>query len=438
MSEAISIQVVSTSGGPRVTVSISPDATVLEFKHELHKLTDVPLEEQRLIYRGRILKDEDTLQSYGVADECVFHLARKRQTATPATQPVASPPPVPPSTPQANPLPEGLNGIQEAVLNSVLNNPEVLQTFMRNNPTFQQLLDQNPELAHAMNNPELIRESLRLLNNPNLMQEHMRNVDRAMSNLESIPGGFNALRQIYENVQEPLLNSAQNRSPDNPFSALFNQPQSNAPRAANPPTSGAINTEPLPNPWAPVTSAPPSGQAGETGTGDPFAALAGGALPGNLTPEQMREMMQDPSVQQMTQSLLSSPGVMEQMADSLPGMREMMNSPGAREVFSNPETIRNMMNPENLQAMRQLLQSVQTLQRGGLGPLLNLPQGGDVASLLGGMTGSQPVADPETAYANQLQQLQEMGFFDRDANIRALQATGGNVSAAVERLLSQL
>jgi ubiquilin len=29
-----------------------------------------------------------------------------------------------------------------------------------------------------------------------------------------------------------------------------------------------------------------------------------------------------------------------------------------------------------------------------------------------------------------------MGFFDREANIRHLQATGGNVNAAVERLLS--
>ena len=33
--------------------------------------------------------------------------------------------------------------------------------------------------------------------------------------------------------------------------------------------------------------------------------------------------------------------------------------------------------------------------------------------------------------------LQDMGFFDRDANIRALHATGGNVNAAVDRLLSQ-
>lgn len=145
--------------------------------------------------------------------------------------------------------------------------------------------------------------------------------------------------------------------------------------------------------------------------------------------------MQNPAVTQMAASLLSSPDIMRRMEESIPGMREMMNSnPGTREALSNPDTLQNMLNPENLQAIRQLQQSLQTLQRGGLGPLF----GGDMASLLGGMGGQQPVADPETAYANQLQQLQEMGFFDRDANLRALQATGGNVSAAVERLLSQL
>ena len=55
------------------------------------------------------------------------------------------------------------------------------------------------------------------------------------------------------------------------------------------------------------------------------------------------------------------------------------------------------------------------------------------------MGGAQnPVADarpPEEAYASQLQQLKDMGFFDEAQNIRALQATFGNVSAAIERLL---
>lgn len=60
---------------------------------------------------------------------------------------------------------------------------------------------------------------------------------------------------------------------------------------------------------------------------------------------------------------------------------------------------------------------------------------------MGGMGGfgmPPPVADPATAYASQIQQLQDMGFPDRDANVRALQATGGNVNAAVDRLLQGL
>jgi ubiquilin len=45
---------------------------------------------------------------------------------------------------------------------------------------------------------------------------------------------------------------------------------------------------------------------------------------------------------------------------------------------------------------------------------------------------------PEQLYASQLSQLQEMGFLDTQENVRALVAVGGNVNAAVERLLGNL
>ena len=64
--------------------------------------------------------------------------------------------------------------------------------------------------------------------------------------------------------------------------------------------------------------------------------------------------------------------------------------------------------------------------------------GGLGGGLGAGFGAPAAVADPETAYASQLQQLQDMGFFDRQTNIQALQATGGNVNAAVDRLLSQM
>ena len=34
-----------------------------------------------------------------------------------------------------------------------------------------------------------------------LMREQVRNMDRAMSNIESMPGGFNALRQFHSTMQ---------------------------------------------------------------------------------------------------------------------------------------------------------------------------------------------------------------------------------------------
>lgn len=47
-----------------------------------------------------------------------------------------------------------------------------------------------------------------------------------------------------------------------------------------------------------------------------------------------------------------------------------------------------------------------------------------------------PAANPEELYATQLTQLNDMGFSNREQNIRALQAAFGNVQAAVDRLLS--
>lgn len=44
----------------------------------------------------------------------------------------------------------------------------------------------------------------------------------------------------------------------------------------------------------------------------------------------------------------------------------------------------------------------------------------------------------EQHFASQLQQMREMGFFDTDACIAALRATGGNVSAALDRLLNDV
>lgn len=87
---------------------------------------------------------------------------------------------------------------------------------------------------------------------------------------------------------------------------------------------------------------------------------------------------------------------------------------------------------------------------GALAQMLNA--GGDMGGMgnpFGGMGGfgggfgsppaqpaQQDTRPPEERFASQLTQLQEMGFVNGQANIRALLACGGNVQAAIEYILN--
>lgn len=141
---------------------------------------------------------------------------------------------------------------------NLMNNPEIMRSMIMNNPQMNELIDRNPELAHILNDPSTLRQTLEAARNPELMREMMRNTDRAMSNIEASPEGFNMLRRMYENVQEPFLNAttmagdARNDTGSNPFAALLGTqgggPTSTGSEATA--NSPAPNTNPLPNPWA--------------------------------------------------------------------------------------------------------------------------------------------------------------------------------------------
>lgn len=65
--EAIEVNVnIRCSNGSKFSVKTSLDSTVSEFKAVVAQNCDVPAEQQRLIYKGRILKDDQTLVSYGI------------------------------------------------------------------------------------------------------------------------------------------------------------------------------------------------------------------------------------------------------------------------------------------------------------------------------------------------------------------------------------
>ena len=134
---------------------------------------------------------------------------------------------------------------------------------------------------------------MEIARNPSRLQEMTRNMDRQMSNLESMPGGQVGagatitittttslsltttpsltttlspqaiLQRMYRDVQEPVLNAM---GGPNPFQDLRGQ------AAAPAPTPSTETTAPAPNPWAPPAGATPAT------TGAPPAPGLGAAL----------------------------------------------------------------------------------------------------------------------------------------------------------------
>lgn len=547
------------------TVQVPEGASVRQLKEAVEKKFNAPYEQLCIIFAGRIVKDDDTLQQHGIKDGLTVHLViksanRPQQDSTSATPSSPSstaaraapnvPTDAPPSsvdggrsTPQA---PLNLGGIgalgglsgfglgsthfvemqqrmQREMINnpemmrqlmdspfvqSLMSNPEVMRSLIMNNPQMQDLMERNPEVTHMLNNPELMRQTMELARNPAMMQELMRSQDRAMSNLESIPGGFSALQRMYRDIQEPMLSAAQESMGSNPFASLVTN------SAGENVQQGRENTDPLPNPWAspnsasnPPTTGDASSSANPAATSQtPAAGMFGSpgmqSLLQQMTqnPQLMSNMLQAPYMSTMLQSLSANPELTQQIIGNNPmfannpqlqaSMSNMM--PVLLQQMQNPEMQNAMTNPRVLEALGQIQNGLSQLQQespniyssvtglgslpptmtglpipsatspasnpaspaattttttsnGGItsagGPLGQGPQSNPeafssmMAQMMQMIVGGQQNQPPEQRFASQLDQLATMGFVDREANIRALIATFGDVNAAIDRLL---
>ncbi|KFV96074.1 Ubiquilin-1, partial [Eurypyga helias] len=350
------------------------------FKEEISKRFKSHTDQLVLIFAGKILKDQDTLTQHGIHDGLTVHLVIKTQnrsqghpaqqantTGSTATTSTSSSSTSTPTSTNSNPFSlgglGGLAGLSSLGLNtsnfselqsqmqrqlmsnpemmvqimenpfvqSMLSNPDLMRQLIMANPQMQQLIQRNPEVSHMLNNPDIMRQTLELARNPAMMQEMMRNQDRALSNLESIPGGYNALRRMYTDIQEPILNAAQEQFGGNPFASLV----SNASTGADNQPSRTENRDPLPNPWAPpqsssqasTTSTSSSGEgSGSSTAGNSTSGSTGqsSAVP-NLGPGLGAGMFNTPGMQSLLQQITENPQLMQNML-SAPYMRSMMQS----------------------------------------------------------------------------------------------------------------
>ncbi|KAI8924268.1 hypothetical protein BC831DRAFT_436608 [Entophlyctis helioformis] len=494
------------TSGDKVPIAVADaaSATVGDLKDLVAAATALAPSSLRLVLRGRILKDDEALLAdYAVADNDVLHVARTDGGSTSAPSPAPPSPATAASTSttataataataaaslfgrpssaaspsrsaaaaasSSNTVPTpGISGpalaaglanpggggggvggmpdmsalMDNPFMAALLDNPEFLKSILEADPRFKAMTEEHPEMRAVLSDPDRLREMGRAIRNPRLLQEMMRNQDRAMSNIEAIPGGFNFLSSMYKKFEDPLSATA------TPDPSTGQPPDGCCAGCHIPVDAGSTQCICLPNPWevhrntntnananraAQSGAATPAaaGVAGATGAaGNPFGAF--GFPPFGLPPASaalrpgpaLNPFMMFPPPPSTSTSTASSSA-----------------AAGSANPYGGPQQ------PPNMAAMMQQLQMMESMfaQRAGQLPSQSQPAQGlgqapsgfnPFMGLFGGMPpayGASPFAADR--FKEQLAALRDMGFTDVEANKRALLAAGGNTEAAIGYLL---
>jgi len=273
----------------------------------------------------------------------------------------------------------------------------------------------NPEqMATMLDDPNMAQMMNEALNNPQMVDMLINNIPALRNN-----------PQAREMIRSPM------------FREMLTNPQAirqaaQMQRMMGGMGGGGANAFPAPG----VTDTTPGGGGAANppanpfaslmgGGGDPFAALGGqGGAGGNpfaaMFPQGQTPAQTPPPPGSAGQT---SPPAGEQ-ANPFAGLFGG-GAPGANPFLAGMPP----MTPEQMQQAMQFLQGT-----GGGAGLGNMFGGG------AGAAGSPPppadTRPPEERWEAELRQLNDMGFFDFDANVAALRRSGGSVQGAIEQLLS--
>uniref|UniRef100_A0A8B9T0H7 Ubiquilin-1 n=1 Tax=Anas platyrhynchos TaxID=8839 RepID=A0A8B9T0H7_ANAPL len=465
---------------------VAQSSTIQEFKEDIGQRFKTPPDLLVLIFAGKVLKDQDTLSQYGVHNGVSIHLvirSQKRPQEGPARSRSCNHPDAASqilsseldmNTINNNTFLQGfllgvtgvnilgldsidvsdlvssiegqdvfVHGLisevaQSTFVQNTLANASLVRDIIMSNPQVQQLAEQNPEIGHILTNPHTIREILEAHSSPAVMQEMVRNHDLAMNNLESIPGGYSALEQLYREAQ--IGNN------------LFAPPDSNLSLNGAQLPARTENWRPLPNPWAPRSDRASvcdcDGQLAN-GTDESLIVLSLGPAAGVV-------VSNSGGAESMVQQLTGNTELMQNLEDALtnPSDQSAQQLPPEME---NAEISSLLRNPRALQALLQVQLGLQILTTEAPDFMLSLGdshveldlesmdestqsnESEDDLSLVSeqGEEEDQIEMDeqaPQIRYERQMQQLHAMGFQDQRANLQALIDAEGEINAAAEIL----
>ncbi|KAI2622438.1 ubiquitin-domain-containing protein [Hypoxylon sp. NC1633] len=450
---------VKTSGDKVHTITMTETATVSDLKTKLAgaDFEDIPIERQRLIYSGRVMKNEEPLSTYKIKNGNTVHLvksAASNPAPTAASSSASSSTPAVPQVPTNmaagtanNPL-AGLTGARYAGLTNLpsadmfgpdggmvgsmmdddqlanmLSNPNVAQQMneMMNNDAFiDMMIQSNPMLRNNPNARDIVRSPLfrHMMTSPEALRGAAR-LQRAMGGRQAAQNAF-PMPGVTDNTPSdaPANATATGTGPgnnnNNNNSGSGQNPSAQSPfdpamwRNIQVPGAGGGNAA---NPFAAFFNPFTTGQAGQGATpaaGGAQTEGAGAAAGATAGANQSQgDRAQSPSSQPPNPFASLFP----------PGF------PGSGYVGGEARSGAGTgANPFGGQITSEALENMLHLLSTG-------PSSGSPA----------PPADnrpPEERYAEQLRQLNDMGFYDFDRNVAALRRSGGSVQGAIEHLLS--
>ncbi|RYP34181.1 hypothetical protein DL767_004408 [Monosporascus sp. MG133] len=444
---------VKTSGDKSHTITMSESATVLDLKTKLagSDYENIPIERQRLIYSGRVMKNDEPLSTYKIKAGNTIHLVKSAASNQPQAQGASSSTSAAPQVPTNmaagtanNPLAgltgaryagltnlpsadmfgpdggmSGSMGVSDADMESMLNNPNFLQQMneMMNNDAFIHMMESHPAFRNNPSAAQMLRdpEFRRMMLNPETIR-HASRMQRMMRG----QGGVGAF---------PMPGATDN-TPSGDASATggnnagTNNANAGAGGQFNPFDPALFGGMPLPgaaggdggNPFAaflnPFMIPGQGGQGVGAGVGAGAGAQAGAnATAGDANAGQGQGASNTTAGNSTSNPSSAPPNPFASLFGGFPGA----GAGAGAGAGTNPFGTLPPLNPEGLQQMMQLL-GVNSQTGSPAPPVDNRP--------------------PEERYADQLRQLNDMGFTDFDRNVAALRRSGGSVQGAIEHLLS--
>lgn len=341
---------IKPSRGEKKTVNVSPSTTVAELKIKLSELYDIPSSNQRLIYSGRILKDDQRLDLYGIKTGHSLHLVKGSSRSGGQTTPHTT-------SAQEPGTAEG-SGATHGV-------PSNIATGAGTGNVLSDLT--GARYAGLANLPSAS------MFGPDGGMGPAPDIDQVLSMMER-PG--------FSEAMQMLLSDPDTMSQMNPM----------------------------------LDSMPPAQS------------------------QQFREFLRTPEFRQ----LMSDPQALRQMFQQAQMLRSLLgnsgDSPGSLGGFPAPGSTEPNDNSAGTGAG---VQNPFLSFLGGSGTNNTNSQLPGLSALLGagplGSAASAAVQEdsrpPEERYEQQLAQLNELGFYDFERNVRALRRSGGNVEGAIDALL---